>query len=375
MTPLKSMAFAASSFALTLFAVAGTAAAQTSAPHAWRSADDQVQSAPAPQDSTFPTNEAGLQAQNDGQVQPPPNPNQQQPPFNGGPQQPPFNNGQQQPYYPGPNDNNFPPPPPVPARLTLPQGTFLTVRMSQWLSSDRNQQGDAFYATLAEPVVVDGIVVAQRGQQVSGRVTEAMKAGMAKGVSHLGLDLTGLTLVDGQQVSIQSQIANRRGPTSVGRDVGAVAGTTALGAIIGAAAGRGTGAAIGAGAGAAAGIIGVLLTRGQPTIVAPETPLTFRIQAPVTIATDRAPMAFRYVEPPDYQRGPSPQQRPSYAAAPGGYPYPAAPYYGYPSPYYGYGSGYGYGYGYGYGPGFGVYVGPGYGYFRGGGYRGGFYRR
>ncbi len=275
----------------------------------------------------------------------------------------------------------------MPARLTLPQGTFLTVRMNQWLSSDRNQQGDTFFATLADPIVVDGVVVAQRGQQVSGRVTEAVKAGMAKGVSHLGLQLTDLTLVDGQQVSIQSQIANRQGPTSVGRDVGAVAGTTALGAAIGAVAGRGVGAAIGAGAGAGAGIIGVLLTRGQPTVVAPETPLTFRIEAPVTIATDRAPQAFRYVEPPDYQRA-GMQQRTAHAVNPGAYAaapgYAGAPGYGYvgaalwprPYPYYGYGPAYPYPYyGYGVGPGFGVYVGPGFGYFRGYGYRGGFYRR
>jgi hypothetical protein len=340
MTTTKPMAFSASIFAIGLFAFAGMAAAQNSAPHAWRTADGQ-DSSPA-----FSGSEAGPQGPGDQQAPPPFPQGQPQPPFQGQPQ---------------PNDNFG-----VPPRLTLPQGTFVTVRMNQWLSSDRNQQGDTFFATLAEPIVVNGIVVAQRGQNVSGRVTEAMKAGMAKGVSHLGIQLTDLTLVDGQQVSIQSQIANRQGPTSVGRVVGAVGATTALGAIVGAAAGRGTGAAIGAGAGAAAGIIGVLLTRGQPTVVAPETLLTFRIEAPVTIATDRAPQAFRYVEPPDYQRGPGPAQRPAYAASPGGYGYAPAPY-----PYYGYGSPY---YGYGFGPGFGVYVGPGYGYFRGYGYRGGFRR-
>ncbi len=59
-------------------------------------------------------------------------------------------------------------------------GTFVTVRVDQPLSSDRNQQGDAFIATLARPVVVDGVVVAERGQTLSGRVVEAQKAGRAK---------------------------------------------------------------------------------------------------------------------------------------------------------------------------------------------------
>lgn len=39
----------------------------------------------------------------------------------------------------------------------------------------------------------------------------------------------------------------------------------------------GTGAAVGAAAGAAAGTIGVLLTRGDPTIIAPETLLAFQV--------------------------------------------------------------------------------------------------
>ena len=252
----------------------------------------------------------------------------------------------------------------VPTTLTIKPGTFVTVRINQWLSSDRNQQGDSFFATLAEPVIVDGVVVAQRGQTVSGRVTDAQKAGRVEGTSKLGLELTGLTLVDGQQLPIQSQMINRNGTTSVGRDAGAVAGTTALGAAIGAGADWGRGAAIGAGAGAAAGIIGVLLTRGRPTVVYPESVLTFRLAAPAIVATDRAPQAFRSVDNRDYGNNGGYGQRPAprLAVAPPPSQAPLPYYYG-PSyyPYYPY-------YPYG-GLGLSVYVGPRY-Y----GYYGGFYR-
>jgi hypothetical protein len=242
----------------------------------------------------------------------------------------------------------------VPARLTIAPGTYLTIRVSQPLSSDHNQQGDAFFATLAEPIIVNGVVVAQRGETVTGRVTEAQKAGRVQGTSRLGVELTGITLVDGQQIPIQSQMIGRNGNTSVGRDAAAIGTTTALGAAIGAGADWGRGAAIGAGAGAAAGILGVLLTRGQPTVIYPETALTFRIQNPVEIATDRAPQAFHYVQNRDYGPGYS-QRPPAYAAAPVG----PRPYYGpayYPHPYY-------------WGPGLSVYVGPGFGYYRYRGYR------
>ncbi|MEP6886358.1 MAG: hypothetical protein ABJC66_16540, partial [Gammaproteobacteria bacterium] len=43
-------------------------------------------------------------------------------------------------------------------------------------------------ATLGEPLIVDGVVVAQRGQTVMGRVTEARKAGRVEGASRLGLE-------------------------------------------------------------------------------------------------------------------------------------------------------------------------------------------
>ena len=255
-----------------------------------------------------------------------------------------------------------------PSHLTIPAGKFINVRVDQPLSSDRNQQGDYFSATLMDPIVVDGIVVAQRGQRVSGRVVEVDKGGRASGVARLGLEITELTAVDGQQLPVQTQFISRNAPSTVGRDAGVVAGTTALGAAIGAAAGWGTGAAIGAGAGAAAGIAGVLLTRGAPAVVFPETPLTFRIQQAVNVNTERAPQTFQPVNPYEYQQQPVLQSGPI-APVPGPAPYP---YYGAPYPY-----PYAYAYPYPYwGPTFGVVIGP---RFYGGRYyhRGGFwgYRR
>jgi hypothetical protein len=260
----------------------------------------------------------------------------------------------------------------LPSRLTIPSGKFINVRVDQPLSSDRNQQGDYFSATLMDPIVVDGIVVAQRGQRVSGRVVEVDKGGRVSGVAKLGLQITELTAVDGQQLPVQTQFISRNARSTVGRDAGVVAGTTALGAAIGAAAGWGTGAAIGAGAGAAAGLAGVLLSRGAPAVVFPETPLTFRIQQAVNVNTERAPQAFQPVNPYEYQQQPVLQSGPvGPGPRPGPYPYYAAPY---PAPYpYPYAYAYPYSY---WGPGFGVVIGPrfyGGRYF----YRGGFwgYRR
>jgi hypothetical protein len=290
-------------------------------------------------------------------------------PANGG-MQPGYSNGPNSGPSPSgyPNNPNYGPGPNYapPAQLTIQPGTFVTVRVNQTLSSDRNQPGDAFSATLVNPVVVNGLVVAQPGQTLGGRVTEAQKAGRVEGTSRLAIQLTDLTLADGQQVPIQSQFVSRNGGTSVGRDAGAIAGTTGAGAAIGAAADWGRGAAIGAGAGAAAGIIGVLLTRGHASVIYPESVLTFRIEAPVAVATDRAPEAFRPVQPLDYRGAAGAPPVTAYTPTPaapvcGGYacPPPAPVYnYGPPAPAYYYGPSY---YPY-WSPGFSFFVGPRYYY-------------
>jgi hypothetical protein len=224
----------------------------------------------------------------------------------------------------------------VPAQLSLPAGTVLSGRTSQWLSSDQNKQGDSFTATLDQPVVVNGWVVARRGQTVMGRVNAAQKAGRVKGESQLGLELNQLNLVDGQQLTIQTGLLRSSGGTSNGRDAAAVGATTSVGAVIGAAADGGQGAAIGAGAGALAGLAGVLSTRGRPTVVPPETLLSFALAAPITLTTEHSQIAFQPVTQADYQRDQdayAPANRPPHIA--GGVPaYPPPPPYVYAYPCY-----------------------------------------
>jgi hypothetical protein len=246
----------------------------------------------------------------------------------------------------------------VPPELVLPAGTLVLVRLSDPLSSDRNNPGDSFTAVLDQPLVAQGWVVARRGQAVVGQVTAAQKAGRVQGVSQLALELTGVVTVDGSQLSVHTELVQASAGTSQGRDAAAIGTTTGIGAIIGAAAGGGEGAAIGAAAGAAAGIAGVLSTRGQPTVLYPETLLTFRLLDPATITTQQAQQAFRPVNQADYGStsavessprplGPTESYPPPYYYPPYYPPYYYSPYYYYPYYYY---PGYGfYGF-YGYGP-------------------------
>jgi hypothetical protein len=306
---------------------------------------------------------AGANAQQDpqqGQQQGPPDQQQAQPPQQQpqdspanrptyAPQdadKPPYSRDRQRQYPPDAQDQQAPPnqpaqpSQPLPPTLTIPSGTIVVVRVNDFLSSDKNQIGDSFTATLDQPIVVNGWVVARRGQLLTGKVKEAKKAGRVKGVSQLGVELTDLTVVDGRQLPILTDLSKASAGTSHGQDAATIGTTTGVGALIGAAADWGTGAAIGAGAGAVAGIGAVLLTRGHPTILEPETPLSFRLVDPVAVDTTQSAQAFFPVTQEDYNAGRG-YRGPRRVVA--GYPYPYAypyyPYYAYP--YVGFYGGYG----------------------------------
>jgi len=233
---------------------------------------------------------------------------------------------------------------PVPDSLTLPAGTVIVVRTHQWLSSDQNHPGDIFYADLDQPLVANGWVVARRGQPVTGHVDVAQKAGHGNGdnESKLGIELAQVNLVDGQQLPVTTELIQSATARSQGRDAATLGATTAAGTIIGAAAGS---APIGAAAGIGAGIATIMATPGRPTVIPPESVLTFRLQAPVTVSTTQSQVAFRPVGQGDFGRDQdayaNDQQLRYAGAGPGqggpgpGYPpyaaYPPPPYY-----YYGY---------------------------------------
>jgi hypothetical protein len=227
------------------------------------------------------------------------------------------------------NPTEPPPPPshPIPGVLTVPAGTVLIIRTTDFLSSDKNQIGDQFTAVLDQPLVVNGWVVARRGQVLVGKVKDAKKAGRIKGTSELEVEMTDITIVDGHQLPILTELWKGSGGTSHGEDATTIGTTTGVGALIGSAADWGRGAAIGAGAGAAVGIGAVLLTRGRPTIVEPETLLSFRLVDPLKIDTTQSQQAFLPVTQQDFEGGRMEHRTLRHVA---GYPGP----YGYPCGYY-----------------------------------------
>jgi len=191
---------------------------------------------------------------------------------------------------PAPTVASVPPPPPVekpkPKPLVVPAGTVLTVRTGQPLSSKSSQTGQAFLATLAQPVSVNGRSALTTGSTVSGTVVTAKAKGKVKGEGQLDLSLTSIS-VGGHTYQIQTGVLSSTVKGKGKRTAGTTGGGAAGGALIGGIAGGGAGAAIGAGVGAAAGFIGVTLTGNKQVEVPAESALSFTLTQPLTLPPTR----------------------------------------------------------------------------------------
>jgi len=166
--------------------------------------------------------------------------------------------------------------------VIIREGTPLKIRTSTELSTKTIKTGDSFTATLAEPIVIEGKVVAPRGSRVEGRVVNSDPGGRVKGVATISVRLTRLRLGD-RGVEINTGVIAQKAHTTKRKDATEIGIGAGVGAAIGALAGGGQGAAIGAASGGAAGTGLVLATHGEPAILPAESVLTFKLTAPVTV--------------------------------------------------------------------------------------------
>jgi hypothetical protein len=168
---------------------------------------------------------------------------------------------------------------------TVPAGTSITVVMSNEVSTATSKEGDTFSASLAEPLVVNGHVVADRGDKTVGRVEEVISPGRVKGRAQLKLVLTELmtgnrTYKTKTEPFVAIAVDNKE------RDAAIIAGGAGVGAAIGAITGGKKGAAIGAIIGGGGGTATVLATPGQSMKIEPETKVNFvlkdNVRLPIT---------------------------------------------------------------------------------------------
>lgn len=170
--------------------------------------------------------------------------------------------------------------------IVLRQGTSISVRVTEPLSSTTAKPNDEFHGIVAANVFQGNLVIIPSGASVLGRVVEAKKAGHFVGQALLTIELVSVRLRSpggSQNIAIVtdplSSKANGRGANTAEK----TAGGAGIGALIGALAGGGTGAGIGALAGGGLGAGANAITRGQEINIPSETLLQFHTAAPIQV--------------------------------------------------------------------------------------------
>jgi hypothetical protein len=200
------------------------------------------------------------------------------------------------------------PAPPVvkpPEQITIPAGSFFSVRMIDSIDSSRNKTGDEFAATLDVPLVVNNRVVLQRHSDAKVRLVQASSAGRMSGRSELKVELVSVS-ADGKTYPVETDYHDQAGASRSTRTAEAVGGGAVVGAIIGAIAGRGRGAAIGTAAGAGTGAAVEARTHGDQVKIPSETKLSFTLKNPVTVTLN--PDAIAQPSNPNPGGAPLPSQ-------------------------------------------------------------------
>lgn len=184
-------------------------------------------------------------------------------------------------------------PDPAPSRprtvtSTVQSGTTFAITLNETLSTQANNPGDAFTATLQEPIMdASGNVVIPAGATVRGRVTAVDKSDRVgeTGVLHVGFESIAF---GGKSYPLDATVVEanpqRKTRQSTGEQAGKVAAGAAAGAILGRVLGKSTKSTIaGAAVGAAAGTAIAMGTADVDVILPSGSTMRVRTDAPISV--------------------------------------------------------------------------------------------
>lgn len=167
-------------------------------------------------------------------------------------------------------------------------GTTLSLTLDETLSTETNQPGDAFTATLQEPIYApDGAVLFPAGAKVRGRVTQVQKSDRVGETAVLNLAFEAISFGDASyplEATVVSANPERVSRQTGGQTAGKVAAGAAAGAILGRVLGKDTKSTVkGAVIGAAAGTAIAMGTADVDAVLKAGSVMVIKVDAPIEV--------------------------------------------------------------------------------------------
>jgi hypothetical protein len=183
----------------------------------------------------------------------------------------------------------------------VPAGTVVHCRITQTLTTKLNYRGDAFTATVSEPVMLDGHEVIPVGATIQGRIAQMDRPGRLKGGGKMRLSPERITFPDGRNfpmsatlltaygadnAKVEGSEGTLKGPSSRLQDAEEIAGGGAIGAVVGLIASH---PVAGAMIGGTVGLVDRLRRRGKDLSLPAGTQLNYQLTQPLEVDRAAAP--------------------------------------------------------------------------------------
>ena len=167
---------------------------------------------------------------------------------------------------------------------TLPAGTRITLSMDAEVSSKFSSVDDTFTSRVSKAIVVDDVVVLERGTVIEGRVTEVSSASYGGKNGRMQVHFETIYLGSERKRTIDGLLADELEAGSIRSfSLISILGGTAAGAVIGTATGKENGALTGAGIGAGAGSAVALIRKGKDVSIGTDETFEIVLKSEVTL--------------------------------------------------------------------------------------------
>ncbi len=197
-----------------------------------------------------------------------------------------------EPVAPKADDRVVPPPPPEPRRpefeeIVVSRDSVIGLQTEGRISSETAKVEDRVEARVTRDVRVADRIAIPAGSRAIGAVTLVERGGKFKERGRLGIRFHTLVFADGTRLPVNTETIYREGEAPSNDSAKKIGGGAVVGTILGGILGGAKGAAIGATAGAGAGTAAVAAGDRSEAVLLPGTPLTVRLNQPVTITLER----------------------------------------------------------------------------------------